>query len=135
MEVKSAAEREYDFLGYGYDVTGEYANPSAARYLVVDVAKLKREHNTRVDIDPSQFSYPKLDVGENSEDYTKNLSAKFEASLGLKLFTGTIKSSYADSSKFSSKYLYSSYENIIQRKALKFSADNELLREYLSAAL
>lgn len=133
-EMRIPGDGVWDVLGYGYDVTGEYANPNAVRYMIVDATALKAAESNRVISDPSQFSYGKLTAGSNVEEYTKGLSANTTATFGFSVFGATIKASYADSTAFSSKYAYASYDHILQKKALKFSADNQLLMNYLSPA-
>lgn len=132
--MRTPGDGLWDVLGYGYDVTGEYANPNAVRYMVVDVTALKAAEPNRAIMDPSHFSYGNLNAGSNAEEYTKGLSGSTTATFGFSIFGATIKANFADSTAFSSKYAYASYDHIIQKKALKFSADDSMLMNYLSPA-
>lgn len=129
----SAVDGLYDVLGYGYNVTGEYGNSSAATYKVIDVERLKNDQPNRVEIDLSKKQEGKIFSADNAESYSKKISATLKATVGFALFKSTITSSYSDASSFSSRYVYSSYELMIQEKRNKFNATNELLRGYVTA--
>lgn len=132
-QIMSAGDGQNDLLGYGYNVTGEFGNSSAATYSVVDIAKLKSEQPTRVEWDLSKKQEGTLIAGENAKSYLSKITAKLTSTVGvLSLFKGTITASYTDSNAFSSKYIYSSYNLIIQQKRVKFNADNTLLQSYLT---
>lgn len=51
--VNSASDGQNDLLGYGYDVTGEFASSSASRFVVVDIPRFKTDYRTRVEWDLS----------------------------------------------------------------------------------
>ena len=38
-----AGDKKYDILGYGYDITGRFANSQSARLQVIDIEKFVRE--------------------------------------------------------------------------------------------
>lgn len=44
----AAGMEPYDVLGYGYDVTGLYANAASAGFPVVDINRFKEDHPARV---------------------------------------------------------------------------------------
>lgn len=131
--IMSEGDGQWDLLGHGYDLIGEFAAPSSARLPVIDVARLNSEQLGRVQYSPSEMSYARFRAGENAEDYARSVSADLKVTMGLKLFRGSISAYFKDSTAYSSKYIYSTFDHQIQKKAMYFSADNELLRSYLTA--
>lgn len=138
--TNSAGDGKNDLLGYGYDLTGEFANSSAAKFSVVNVDKLKLEQPTRVEWDLSSRREGVLIAGENATSYLEKVTAKLNSSFSLfgleklLLFKASISGTYSDSDAFSSKYLYSSYSHKIQQKRVKLNATNAMLRDYLTAS-
>ena len=134
-KVNSGGDGLYDLLGYGYDATGEYGNASAARFKVIDIAKLKLEQPDRVENSLAPDQYTTIESGANSEDYSRDLSGKFSASTDFKLFGGTVYGSYKDSMKASSKYSYAHLSQINKQRSVKVNASKELIvANYLSDA-
>jgi len=138
--TNSAGDGKNDLLGYGYDLTGEFANSSAAKFSVINVDKLKLEQPTRVEWDLSSRREGVLIAGENATSYLEKVTAKLNSSFSLfglqklLLFKASISGTYSDSDAFSSKYLYSSYSHKIQQKRVKLNATNGMLRDYLTAS-
>lgn len=135
--LASAKDGQNDLLGYGYDVLGEYANSSAAKFSVVDVVRLKTDHPTRVEWDFATKQEGILDAGSDAVSYLKKLTTRFSNTfgaelLGLSLFKATINAAYNETDNFSSRNIYSSYRLKIQQKRVKFNAPNDLLKSYLS---
>ncbi len=131
LRPMSAGDGQTDVLGYGYDITGEYGTSSSAKFSVINVAALKADHPTRVELDQSTMQEGRLVAGDNAQSYLKQVSAKISSSLNIGIFKGTISGSYSDNDAFSSKYVYSSFSLIIQQKRLKINADYTLLKQYL----
>ncbi|NML23956.1 hypothetical protein HHL16_23950 [Pseudoflavitalea sp. G-6-1-2] len=134
LHPNSAGDGQNDLLGYGYDITGEYANSSASKFAVIDVAKLKAAQPTRVEWDLSSRQEGYIISGENAQSYLKRVSARVSADFSYGLFKGNISGSYTGSESFSSKYLYSSYNLVIQQKRVKLNATLDLLKQYLHAS-
>lgn len=138
LRVNSAGDGKNDLLGYGYDLTGEFANSSAAKFSVINVDKLRLEQPTRVEWDLSSRREGVLIAGENATAYLEKVTAKLNASFSLfgigklLLFKASVSATYSDSDAFSSKYLYSSYSHKIQQKRVKLNASNTLLQAYLT---
>lgn len=133
-ELRGFADSQYNLLGFGYDLTGTYGSATSATYQVIDVARLSTEQPGRVEIIQTQGQDQQLISGINCENYSRNLSQQLQATDTLKLFSSTLKSAFHDSSSYSSKYVYSSYTIQLKQRTLKFTADNSVLRNYLSAA-
>lgn len=130
----NAGHPVYDLLGYGYDVTGRFADSESARMQVLNIEKF-------VSMEPASLP-PNADVstdydyyfGENASTYSTGLSQKYNATLGLKVFGGEVKTSFKDSSYISSKNVYAGASMFIQRKHWKLYSTAENLRNnYLSS--
>lgn len=146
--IKSAGDGQNDLLGYGYDVTGEFANSSASKFAVIDVSRLKADHPTRVEWDLSSKKYGEVIAGENAISYLSALTDKLGAGLSIKdptapantdpkssvipLFKANIDNAFDNTNSRSSKYVYSGYALKIQQKRVKLNADKTLLWQYLT---
>lgn len=128
---RSAGDGKNDLLGYGYDVTGEYANSSASTYSVFNADALKKDYPTRVEWDLSSKQEGILTSGEDAESYLKKRALTVSSTVGVSAFKATITASFSSSDAFSSKYVYSSFNLIIQQKRAKINADITLLKQYL----
>lgn len=145
-ETQAAADGAWDLLGYGYDVTKEYANSNSSTYPIINVEKLKQENPTRVDVSGAETTHGTLFYGENAEDWSSTLTKSVKLELGTaassgasttptsdkKLFGGSITSSFKETNKFSSKFMYSSYNLLIVKKRVKFMPIVNLLKNYLT---
>lgn len=123
----------YDVLGYGYDVTGEYANSSASRSMVIDVDRFKTDYPNRVeDLLPNaqDFYYT---WGETSLDLSKKMAFSATGSTSIGLFKAEVSYATSESTTFSSKYVHGIYNLLIQRKQVRFNADLSLLKNYLTS--
>jgi len=127
-----AGDGEWDLLGFGYNLTGEYAISDASTFQIIDVERLKNEHPTYINNSGSETSSPYFIVGMNSEDFTRKITAKTKLTGGDKLlFKGTIDANFSQEDKWSSKYIYASYTNLIVKRRVRLIADTELLKNYL----
>lgn len=133
--ILSAGDGKNDLLGYGYDVTGEYANSSASKFSVINVDALQRDQPLRVEWDLSKTQVGNLTSGENARSYLEKKSTKVKGSLNFTLFKASIETSFSSSSSgssaFNSKFIYSSYDLVIKQKRVKLNADIALLKQYL----
>jgi hypothetical protein len=128
---RSAADGVNDLLGYGYDITGEYGNSSASRFAVINIAALQRALPSRVEWDFAKRQAGKLTSGENATSYLDKLTLTMDGTFGFKAFSGTIKSSFSSTDVFSAKYVYSSFDLLMQQKRGKMSGGPSLLKQYL----
>lgn len=123
-----------DLAGYGYDVTGQYGNASAGRFQVIDIARLQHDYPGRVEIDNTTGQVGMLNSGQDASTYSSTLSAKLTATVGLKVFGGTLTASYTGTNTYSSNFVYSSYDLKVQEKEVKINAPASLLQNYLTAS-
>lgn len=128
----AAVDGVWDVLGYGYDVTGEFGNSVSTTFPVLDIAKLYSLEPDRVGKNPGTTKRVNFNYGQNASDYSHDLSSSLTATAGFGLFSGSITAAYKTSNSFSSKYLYGSYNIIIQQKELKINATPSVLQGYLN---
>jgi hypothetical protein len=133
-QPRSAGDGRNDLLGYGYDVTGEYANSSASRFQVINVDQLQLDQPVRIEWDLSKKQTGNLVAGENAKTFLVKKSLNVKGSNGLGLFKTTISSTFSSSDAFNSKYVYSSFDLVIQQKRVKMNAGLALLKRYLTSS-
>lgn len=112
--AKSVARDQFHLLGYGYDVTGEYADSASARKQVVNVAKLHAAWPTSVVIGRSTQSSAFNAATQDAEGLAYAISTQTEdwRFFGTKeqdyklYYKKEISSYFPNSDAFSSKYLY-----------------------------
>ena len=141
---RSVVRDQYHLLGYGYDVTGEYADSASARKQVVDVAKLDASQPNRVEnwrsTSSSAPSIATQDAGGlayaisgQTEDYRfSGLDVKGQES--KKYYKKEISSYFPNSDAFSSKYVYGrqSLELINRILFFNWSVDGYLTPSFIS---
>lgn len=135
---RSPGDGKFDVLGYGYDVTGEYANSSASKFSIINVEALQRDQPTRIETDLSKKQTGYLVTGENAKSYLEKRSQRISGGFGFALFkkalTANFYSNTVDSVAVDQKHVYGSYDLVIQQKRLKLNASIKLLRRYLQAS-
>lgn len=125
----------YGPVGFGYDVTTEYARPTSIRTQVINVEKLNADFPSRVTIDPSVSESTDIQVGSNSVDFSSKMTSKFTYATDFLLFGGTINASFKDSSKTSSKYSYAYFSQYIKQRSVRITATNDFfIANYLTDA-
>lgn len=132
--TRSAGDRQFDLLGYGYDVTGDYFTTRSARSRIIDIATFKKENEGRFDYNLTPDSYGLFTSGTSAEDFTSNLTAHASLSPNFKLFSGSLEVSFEGSQHYSSKYSIASYSLFMRRKQLYITAPIELLSQYLTSS-
>ncbi|PAW92835.1 hypothetical protein CKK33_04730 [Mucilaginibacter sp. MD40] len=134
LETKAARDGVYDVLGYGYNVGGSspYAVTSATTLPVINVAAFVAAQPTLYTYNQNTVNSTKFAYGENAESYSKKFTANLNVTGGFALFKGNLTSSYSSSDAWNSKYMYGSFEQIVQEKNLRMTNDPSILRNYLS---
>lgn len=125
-------DKVYYQLGYGYDITGKYADTSAVRAKAINVAAYANVYPNRFDLSRNTVSTFNTINAVNAEDFAKQTSSQLQESQGLNLCKGTILTAFPNSNAFSAKYVYGSYSNIIQWKRVKFVQNYDLLKNFLT---
>lgn len=132
LKVYYAGDNLWDLLGYGYDATGEYARTISAKAKVIDPVALKLDYDDRVIPDLSSSQFPLIVTSNNALDYSNQLTFKVADTVNVKLFKGSLSSSFTNSNSFSTRYIYATYYNQIQKKRFRFNASINLLKNYLA---
>ncbi len=127
---KAAGDGKYDLLGYGYDATKEFANANSAKAKVIDIDKILKTNPSRIESSIIGQQEGVIVSGEDSQSYSKALSAKVDATAGYMLFTGSVSAAFSSEDFSSSKYAYASYDLEIQRKKLTLNVDEDDLYNY-----
>ncbi|WP_353161586.1 MAC/perforin domain-containing protein [Myroides odoratus] len=110
-QIASAGDGKYDLLGYGYDIKGEYADPSSGKSLIFDINRIKSSEPNR--IEKSIFSKQSADVvsGSSMRDYTESIAAKFKVkgSGFFGLFKASVYTNFDGTTSNLENYSYASY--------------------------
>lgn len=127
----------YNALGYGYNVTGEYANSNSTGFKVIDIDKFKVEQSARLVDENTWTQEYSEEYGEDAVAFSKVISKKVSATDQLQLYGKTIsnpfKSATTDNYKFfESKYIYGSYNLLIKQKRFRINATTDLLSNYVT---
>lgn len=140
--ANSAGDGKLDLLGFGYDLTGEFANSDWSRFQVLDVTRLQAEKPGYVDVSGAEATTEFFVAGKNAEDYTQQLTIKANVSFdpystgtgkdATTAYKGAIDASFSNTNKFSSQYIYASYSRVAVKKGLKLIPDINLLQQYLT---
>ena len=130
----SAGDGKWDLLGYGYDVTGQFANSESATWPIIDIDSLKKYHPTYVDESGAETGTHFFESGFNSYDFSKKMTKK--VNLGITAsdsaqFKGSINSNFNNEDKWSSKYMYATYSTLAVKKRVKVFKDLAILKNYL----
>lgn len=132
---RSAGDGNLDVLGYGYDITGEFATNRSVKGQVLNVIKLKQDQSNRVESEVFSEDETFINSGETMNAYSKNLSSKlkFHANALFGLAKTTITGAFSNAERDSSIFSYASLDKLIVRKRLRLVGDRKILRNYLSS--
>ncbi|MBL4678359.1 MAG: hypothetical protein JKY70_19480, partial [Mucilaginibacter sp.] len=110
------ASENYNYLGFGYDVTDKFNNEASVRASVVDVTAYGASNADRIAIIGSTQGGWNTIEAENAEDLSERFSDSFEPTKGLKLFGNTLRNAFPGTVANAKKYVYGYYsEYFIQR--------------------
>lgn len=131
--LKYAGDGEYDVLGFGYDITGEFLHPMSVKSPVVDIERYKEKYPRRLVTGTTGWGFDKLNYGYSAVDYTSNVAASFGLDLG-NIFSGTIKNSafFSFGSAYSHKYSFASLDIIRNKKYIYINDEVDRIAEYAS---
>ncbi|MFK8297035.1 MAC/perforin domain-containing protein [Capnocytophaga cynodegmi] len=124
----------YNYLGSGYDVTGDYANANSTAGQVIDIEKFKKDYSTRLLVEKSLSQSYVEEYGENAMEYSRKISNKvgLSGSFFKGLLTASFSYSTTTNNKFDARYIYGSYDFIIKQKRLKLNVPVSVLVNYLT---
>jgi hypothetical protein len=121
--IDSEGDANYNFLGYGYDITDKYASKASIRERVIDVP-LFVVNNDKEAFSQSNSTegFPIILNAVNAQDLSAKLSEKYDVSKGLSVFKSTILSSFPESDVLSNKYGYGYFSQVFIRRKLRIEA-------------
>jgi len=132
-EIAIARDGKYDLLGFGYDVTGEYANGATSKNQVLDIAKFDQAEPGRFLPNESNQQQWLSNFGEDAVSYLSNQTDTVSSSLGLEgLFSTSLKVMTSDTNAFNAKYVYGSTDLTILKKSLSINATSAMLSNYVT---
>lgn len=130
--LPSSAGGEYNLLGHGYDVTGPFAEASAAGHKIIDVLKYKEDYPSLVDLGRSNVGSARTFASENCATYSQMLSSRLGGTKEQRFFKGAITSYFPDQDALSDKYIYSSYTLLVERRRVKMMSHLSYLQKYVT---
>ncbi|GHV23279.1 hypothetical protein FACS1894174_08920 [Bacteroidia bacterium] len=128
---------EFDALGYGYDIMGDYLATTSIRRPVLDVNKLKANRPNDILVYTGTSGYSVFSYGEDAYSYIKDVSKDFNLNLSAsskeKTFSGTISlnSYFNDNYSYSTKYSFASCDVTKCIKRIKLDIVLSNLLDYL----
>ena len=142
--VKWAGDGKWDLLGFGYDITGDVLNgESASDAPIIDMARFERDYLQRLGSSNTGSGTQDFYVGVSALDYLKDVVKR--RSMGITAsheedkkfyFSGSISRNTSDqnTTTYSSRYSYASFESFRAVKRLWFTQDApvSLLADYLT---
>lgn len=130
--TQRAGDGVNDVIGYGYDVTGVYADASASRNAVIDIPAFSAAYPNRLYVSfPNSQSFFST-WGLNARDFSSKISKTINATSAFSAFTGTVNASTTETNTYSSKYMYGIYNLLLQKKQIQLNASTDLLKNYLT---
>ena len=138
--TRSGGDNKFDVLGWGYDVTEDYLNPTSVRGQVIDIEKYEREFPNRLITHTNSWGSDFFCYGATAEDYLKEVTKKSNMKGGLNMgvgkfgFSGTFSSSkdFFDSYSYSTKYAFASLECIRNHRIIYINDDISRISAYIS---
>jgi hypothetical protein len=133
QETQPLYERpqNYNFLGFGYDVTDQYNDEASVRRGVVDVPAYAASGNYRVvTIRGTEGSWTTIQA-KDAVELSEKLSNSIETTKGLRLFGNTIQKTFPGTVTADKKYVYGYYSSYMVWKRYAFGYD-EFLNDYLT---
>jgi hypothetical protein len=126
----------YGGLGYGYNVTGEYANANSSGLQVIDIVKFAADFPSRFyEERPHSAEYSTANV-EDASAFSNLLSRKLDITKDKNLFGKTLASNFSTTmttnNKFDRKYIYASGITLIESNRFRVITTTDILKNYLT---
>lgn len=126
---------EYNFLGYGYDITGKYADSSAVREMAIDVVAYSKDHSGRIiNWQSLETNSGYMTAAIHAEELAAKISQRTTATAGTKSFRQSITSFFPENTALTTKYVYGDFMRVIQYKDLRFNWLPSQIEPYLTPA-
>ncbi|QJD95204.1 hypothetical protein HH214_04580 [Mucilaginibacter robiniae] len=115
---------KFNFLGYGYNIIGKYADTSSVRAQVINTSAYATAYPGRIDFSSSTSSGFTSLYAENAEDYSRKISMNLKETEGMKLFKNSITTVFPGQDAISNKYIYAQNVYAMNWKSIRTYWDN-----------
>ncbi len=118
----SSAIDDYKYLGFGYDVNGEFASDIDVRAQILDWTKLDDEEYIANIIAPNSTE-ERYVYGKTLEAYQNSLTVKAGVDASFKGFSASVKTSFSTQTMSSSENEFASFRHITKKQSIKLHAN------------
>lgn len=125
---------EYSVLGYGYDITGKYADTSSVRLPVFDVASFLKDNPGRYNPGRSISAGGSPVVTGNALQVAQSAYFPLRQDFNVSAFKYAISAYFPATDAFSSRYVYGIYEAQTTVLQYEINGDASRLVPYLTVA-
>jgi hypothetical protein len=129
--VKQGSSK-FSFLGYGYNITGKYADTSSVEAPAINIDAYAADHPNRVDLSRSTSGGARSLYAKDAEDYSYRISSTLKESNGMPLFKHTITDVFPGQDALSNKYIYAQYEYASTWKTIRTYLGDAKVKDYLT---
>ncbi|MCC2599737.1 hypothetical protein [Sphingobacterium sp. FBM7-1] len=127
--------KDYNFLGYGYDIMGKYAHITSVKEPVINTANFVKDHAGRFTAIRVLSSTFVSIYAPDGEQFTRDLTSFFlsdHKTRDFAYFRGNISQPFPETQINSSKYLYGLYDLQVKYRKLSLNAVSPLLEFYIT---
>lgn len=123
---------KYNLLGYGYDVTGAYADISSVRTPAINIDAFITDNPYKFSPNHSTSAGADVFYGKDAADLLASISNRIDATTGGGYFKTTITAAFASQNAFDKKYTYAYYSMIIRQQSMRFYPDSAEVQKYVT---
>jgi hypothetical protein len=123
---------KFNFIGYGYNVTGKYADTSSVKMPAINIDAYAAAYPNRVDLSHTTSGGAESMYAKDAEDYSYKISSKLNESKGMRLFKHTITDAFPGQDALSDKYIYAQYVVAITWKTIRTNWGDAGVKDYLT---
>ena len=127
------SSENFNFLGYGYDVTDKFNDQASVRANVVDIPTYAASGSSSIFVNGTTEGSWTTILAEDAVDLSKKFSGFFKETKGLSLFGNTIDKVFAGKDATNKKYVYGYYSYYMIWKRYKLYYEQPV-NNYLTAS-
>ncbi|PRD46217.1 MAC/perforin domain-containing protein [Sphingobacterium haloxyli] len=120
---------DYNFLGFGYDVTGKHSHKTSIKEPVINTPSFAQDNSGSFDVLRVLNSSFKSIYATDAENFTKWLA---EGTPNIGYFKGNITHPFPDTDPQEDQYIYGLYDSYIKYRRLTLYGRNSQLIPYLT---
>lgn len=134
--VRDLKDEKYNFLGFGYDITKDYANENSVGNEIIDIDKfLAGSSSKTIDLPPPNFQSKYEIYGDNAWSFSQNITKRVSVSTDIPVFKKVLTAGFGSSldvtNKFSGKHIYASENRLFLTRRLRMDVTATELTKYL----